>query len=43
MIPRPLGRTGVSVHPVGLGCMGLSGFYGETSESEAMRDYIRTA
>ena len=37
MIPRPLGRTGVSVHPVGLGCMSLSGFYGETSEPEALR------
>ena len=37
MIPRPLGRTGVSVHPIGLGCMSLSGFYGETSEPEAMR------
>jgi aryl-alcohol dehydrogenase-like predicted oxidoreductase len=37
MIPRPLGRTGASVHPVGLGCMSLSGFYGETSEPEAMR------
>ncbi len=37
MIPRPLGRTGVSVHPVGLGCMSLSGFYGLTSEPEALR------
>ena len=37
MIPRPLGRTGVSVPPVGLGCMSLSGFYGETNETEAMR------
>ena len=37
MIPRPLGRTGVSVHPVGLGCMSLSGFYGPTDEAEAMR------
>ena len=37
MIPRPLGRTGVSVNPVGLGCMSLSGFYGRTDEAEAMR------
>ena len=37
MIPRPLGQTGVSVHPVGLGCMSLSGFYGETTEAEALR------
>ncbi len=37
MISRPLGRSGVRVHPVGLGCMSLSGFYGETNEAEAMR------
>ncbi len=37
MIFRPLGSTGVSVHPVGLGCMSLSGFYGPSSEAEAMR------
>jgi aryl-alcohol dehydrogenase-like predicted oxidoreductase len=37
MIPRTLGLNGVSVHPVGLGCMSLSGFYGETDEAEAMR------
>src|SRR3954451_18361990 len=35
MIARPLGKT--SVHPVGLGCMSLSGFYGPSSEAEAMR------
>jgi aryl-alcohol dehydrogenase-like predicted oxidoreductase len=27
----------MKVHPVGLGCMSLSGFYGPTSEAEAMR------
>ncbi len=32
---RRLGET--SVHPVGLGCMSLSGFYGPSSEAEAMR------
>jgi aryl-alcohol dehydrogenase-like predicted oxidoreductase len=32
---RPLGKT--SVHPVGLGCMSLTGFYGPTSEAEALR------
>jgi len=37
MIARPLGETGVCVHPVGLGCMSLSGFYGPSSEAEAMR------
>ena len=35
MIPRPLGNT--KVHPVGLGCMSLSGFYGPSSEAEAQR------
>ena len=37
MIQRPLGSTGVKVHPVGLGAMSLSGFYGPSSEAEAMR------
>ena len=37
MIARPLGRTGVFVNPVGLGCMSLSGFYGPSSEAEALR------
>ena len=37
MIARPLGSTGVSVHPVGLGCMSLGGFYGPSSEAEALR------
>ena len=36
MISRPLGRTGVSVNPAGLGCMSLSGFYGPSSEAEAL-------
>jgi aryl-alcohol dehydrogenase-like predicted oxidoreductase len=35
MIARPLGQT--SVNSVGLGCMSLSGFYGPSSEAEAMR------
>jgi aryl-alcohol dehydrogenase-like predicted oxidoreductase len=37
MSPRPLGATGVLVNPVGFGCMSLSGFYGPSSEAEAMR------
>jgi aryl-alcohol dehydrogenase-like predicted oxidoreductase len=37
MSARPLGRTGVSVNPVGLGCMSLSGFYGPSNEAEALR------
>lgn len=35
MTARPLGKT--KVHPVGLGCMSLSGFYGPSSEAEALR------
>jgi aryl-alcohol dehydrogenase-like predicted oxidoreductase len=35
MTLRPLGNT--KVHPVGLGCMSLSGFYGPASEAEAQR------
>jgi len=35
MTLRPLGNT--KVHPVGLGCMSLSGFYGPSSEAEAQR------
>src|ERR1700756_1261267 len=37
MISRALGGAGVSVNPAGLGCMSLSGFYGPSSEDEAMR------
>jgi aryl-alcohol dehydrogenase-like predicted oxidoreductase len=35
MTARPLAKT--EVHPVGLGCMSLSGFYGPASEEEALR------
>ncbi len=35
MNARPLGNTSVS--PVGLGCMSLSGFYGPSSEGDALR------
>ena len=37
MLSRNLGQTGISVSAIGLGCMGLSEFYGEpTQESEAI-------
>lgn len=38
MLTRNLGRSGISVSAIGLGCMGLSEFYGEpTQESEAIQ------
>jgi len=37
MLSRDLGQSGISVSAIGLGCMGLSEFYGEpTQESEAI-------
>ncbi len=33
---RSLGRSGLSVCPIGLGCMGMSEFYGGSSETEAI-------
>jgi aryl-alcohol dehydrogenase-like predicted oxidoreductase len=34
--PRKLGRTGPSVFPIALGCMGMSGIYGPTDEPESL-------
>ncbi|MFD9537931.1 aldo/keto reductase [Streptomyces sp. NPDC060010] len=34
--PRPLGTTGPSVFPLGLGCMGMSALYGEADRSESI-------
>src|SRR4051812_44922906 len=31
----PLGRTGTSVFPLGLGCMGMSEFYGTRNDDES--------
>jgi aryl-alcohol dehydrogenase-like predicted oxidoreductase len=36
MKQRQLGRQGLSVSPVGLGCMGMSDFYGGRDEAEAV-------
>jgi aryl-alcohol dehydrogenase-like predicted oxidoreductase len=33
---RKIGATGLSVFPVGLGCMGMSEFYGETNDAESL-------
>jgi aryl-alcohol dehydrogenase-like predicted oxidoreductase len=34
---RPLGSSGVTVSPLGLGCMGMSFAYGPTDEAESLR------
>jgi aryl-alcohol dehydrogenase-like predicted oxidoreductase len=34
--PRKLGRTGLEVSPLGLGCMSMSEFYGASDEREAI-------
>ena len=32
---RPLGTTGVEISPIGLGCMGMSDFYGEADDARS--------
>ena len=34
---RTLGNSGLSVLPIGLGCMSLSGAYGKSDDDEAIR------
>src|ERR1700740_127539 len=34
---RPLGRSGITVSPLGLGCMGMSFAYGPADETESLR------
>jgi aryl-alcohol dehydrogenase-like predicted oxidoreductase len=36
METRPLGKTGVQVSALGLGCMGMSEFYGASDEAESL-------
>jgi aryl-alcohol dehydrogenase-like predicted oxidoreductase len=38
---RPLGTEGLTVSPIGLGCMGMSEFYGASDSSEAIRTIRR--
>ncbi|WP_029003940.1 aldo/keto reductase [Azorhizobium doebereinerae] len=33
---RPLGRTGISVSAIGLGCMGMSEFYGASDDDQSL-------
>jgi len=41
MIKRTLGSAGPEVSAIGLGCMGMSAFYGSTDEEEARRTILR--
>src|SRR5262249_46920437 len=34
--PRPLGATGLKVFPIALGCMGMSGMYGQSDDQESI-------
>ncbi|HZK67127.1 MAG TPA: aldo/keto reductase, partial [Chloroflexota bacterium] len=36
MKTRELGKSGLKVSAIGLGCMGMSGFYGPADEQEAL-------
>src|SRR5512145_3108070 len=41
MEQRDLGRSGLTVSALGLGCMGMSEFYGTPDEAEAVRTIHR--
>src|SRR5213079_2913392 len=32
---RPLGTTGLTISPIGLGCMGMSEFYGKADDAQS--------
>ena len=40
---RPLGSTGVAISPIGLGCMGMSVFYGAGNDDAASIKTIHRA
>ena len=37
MEKRPLGKQGIVASQLGLGCMGMSEFYGEADDAESLR------
>ncbi len=41
METRKLGKTGVSISAIGLGCMGMSEFYGAAEEKESLNTLHR--
>ncbi len=41
MQTRPLGRSGLTVSALGLGCMGMSDFYGQPDDAESLRTLAR--
>ncbi len=41
MQTRQLGRTGLTVSALGLGCMGMSDFYGQPDDAESLRTLAR--
>ena len=41
MIERKLGNQGLSVAPIGLGCMGMSDFYGSPNDAESIKTIHR--
>ena len=43
MIKRPLGKSGLEVSAIGLGCMGMSFSYGPAGDKKEMIELIRTA
>ena len=38
---RPLGTGGPEVSAIGLGCMGMTGFYGSSDDAESTRTLLR--
>ena len=41
MQTRQLGRSGLTVSALGLGCMGMSDFYGQRDDAESLRTLTR--